>query len=125
MFESIARCSQRYYRLFLRRENDKVGGDKLKISSFKFSELDEKNKPQLFKIFSATTFKIKQTAYEMWCLLRTFLVIIGSAIPLDKSAWELYILFIQLFERLCAEYVLRYKTKTEIKKYLNISKKMF
>ena len=71
----------------------------------------KKNKRQLFKIFSATTFKIKQTAYEMWCLLRTFLVIIGSAIPLDNSAWELYILFVQLLERLCAEYVSRHKTK--------------
>ena len=47
-----------------------------KISSFKFSELDKRNKPQLFRIFSATTFKIRQTAYEMWCLLRRFLIII-------------------------------------------------
>ena len=28
-----------------------------KISSFKFSDLDKRNKPQLFRIFSATTFK--------------------------------------------------------------------
>ena len=73
-----------------------------KISLFKFSELDKRNKRQLFRTFSATTLKIKQTACEMWCLLRTFPLIIGSAIPIENYVSELYILFVQLLERLCA-----------------------
>ena len=72
-----------------------------KISLFKFSELGKRNKSQLFRIFSAATFKIKQTAFEMWCLLTTFLFIIGSAIPIENSVWELDIFFVQLLERLC------------------------
>ena len=43
-----------------------------------------------------------QTACEMWCLLRTFPLMIGSAVPIENSVWELYILFVQLLERLCA-----------------------
>ena len=38
----------------------------------------------------------------MWCLLRTFPLMIGSAVPIENSVWELYILFVQLLERLCA-----------------------
>ena len=60
-----------------------------KISQFKFSELDKRNKPQLFRIFSATTFQIKQNACEMWSLLRTFALITGSAIPIGNSVREL------------------------------------
>ena len=51
---------------------------------YSISELDKINKPQLFRIFSATTFRTKQTACEMWCLLRTFPLIIGSAIPIGN-----------------------------------------
>ena len=38
----------------------------------------------------------------MWCLVSTFLLMIGSAIPIENSVKELYILFVQLLERPCA-----------------------
>ena len=38
----------------------------------------------------------------MSCLLSTFPLMIGSAIPIENSVTELYILFVQLLERLCA-----------------------
>ena len=87
---------------FCKEKNIRLEEINHKIYLFKFSELDERNKLQLLRIFSTTTFKIKQTACEMCCLLRTFLLIIGSAIPTENSVWELYMLFVHLLEGLCA-----------------------
>ena len=39
------------------------------ISSFHYSPIDQHNEPQVLKIISNTTFKIKQTACEMWNLI--------------------------------------------------------
>ena len=72
------------------------------ISSFNYSPIDQHNKPQVLKIFSNTTFKIKQTAYEMWNLIRLFPLLFGEHIPTGNEAWFLCISFCQVVERLCA-----------------------
>ena len=40
------------------------------IATFTFSQIDLKNKPVLFKIISSQNFKSKQTACELWNLIR-------------------------------------------------------
>ena len=75
---------------------------KAAISSFNYSPIDQHNKPQVLKIFSNTTFKIKQTAYEMWNLIRLFPLLSGEHIPTGNEAWFLCISICQVVERLCA-----------------------
>ena len=59
------------------------------ISSFNCSPIDQHNKPQVLKIFSKTTFKIKQTAYEMWNLIRLFPLLFREHIPTENEVWNL------------------------------------
>ena len=72
------------------------------ISSFNYSPIDQHNKPQVLKIISNTTFKIKQTACEMWNLIRLFPLLFGQHIPTGNEVWYLCISFCQVVERLCA-----------------------
>ena len=72
------------------------------ISSFNYSPVDQHNKSQALKIFSNTTFKIKQTACEMWNLIRLFPLLFGEHIPTGNEVWNLCISFCQVVERLCA-----------------------
>ena len=72
------------------------------ISSFKYSNQDKKNKVEPFKIVSGQTFKIKQTACEMWALLRLFPLFIGTYVNEGDPVWETLISFIQIIEKLCA-----------------------
>ena len=72
------------------------------ISSFNYSPIDQHNKPQVLKIISNTTFKIKQTACEMWNLIRLFPLLFGQHIPTGNEVWNLCVSFCQVVERLCA-----------------------
>ena len=58
--------------------------------------------PQVLKIISNTTFKIKQTACEMWNLIRLFPLLFGEHIPTGNEVWNLCISFCQVVERLRA-----------------------
>ena len=46
------------------------------IASFEYSKIDRTNKPQAFKIISSVNFKNKQTACEIWNLIRLFPLIL-------------------------------------------------
>ena len=72
------------------------------ISSFNYSPIDQQKKPQVLKIISNTTFKIKQTACEMWNLIRLFPLLFGEHIPTGNEVWNLCISFCQVVERLRA-----------------------
>ena len=72
------------------------------IEQFDYSESDKKNKPQPFKIKSLNQFKTKETACEMWNLLRLLPLMCGHQIPTDNDVWMLYTKFLQITERLCA-----------------------
>ena len=72
------------------------------ISSFNYSPIDEHNKSQVLKIISNATFKNKQTACEMWNLIRLFPLLFGQHIPTGNEVWNLCISFCQVVERLCA-----------------------
>ena len=51
-------------------------------------------------MISKVSFKLKETACEMWNLIRLFPVIIGDQVEEDNQAWECYIKFVLLVERL-------------------------
>ena len=59
-----------------------------RISTFEYARIDKTNKPQLLKIISIVSFKLKETAYEMWNLIRLFPVIIGDQVEEDNQTWE-------------------------------------
>ena len=63
------------------------------ISSFNYSPIYQHNKPQVLKIIADTTFKIKQTACEMWNLIRLFPLLFGGHIPTGNEVWNLCISF--------------------------------
>ena len=70
------------------------------IASFEYSKIDRKNKPQPLKIISSANFKNKQTACEMWNLIRFLPLILGPHITKSNIYWDLYINFCQLVKGL-------------------------
>ena len=72
------------------------------LKNFEYCEIDKANKPQEFKVISSKKFKIKETACEMWNLIRLAPLMVGGHVPLGNPIWRLLILFCQLTERLCA-----------------------
>ena len=72
------------------------------IVNFNFSQIDLKNKPVPFKIISSQDFKTKQTACEMWNLIRLLPLMLGLNIPVGNEVWACLVHFAQLVERLCA-----------------------
>ena len=72
------------------------------IKNFEYCEIDKQNKPQEVKVISPAKFKIKQTACEMWNLVRLAPLILGEYVEIENDCWNLLILFCQLTERLCA-----------------------
>ena len=73
-----------------------------KTESFEYSQIDKKNKPQAYKIISPSNFKMKETAYKMWNLIRLLPLILGPHVPKGNSYWDLFINFVQLIEKLCS-----------------------
>ena len=65
------------------------------IRNFEYCEIDKQNKPQEFKVISPTEFKIKQTASEMWNLIRLASLILGEYVEIDNEYWNLLVLFCQ------------------------------
>ena len=61
-----------------------------------------RSKPHPLKIISGQNFKIKETACEMWNLMRLIPSLVGSKVNKDDQAWGLPICFIQILEKLCA-----------------------
>ena len=69
------------------------------FTSFKFSLIDKDNIPQVIKVNSLSSLRVKQTACEIHNLLRLYPVIIGSLVPKNDIVWTL-IDFIQTIEHL-------------------------
>ena len=72
------------------------------IEKFPFSQCDKQNKPQIVKIKPLTQYKVKQTACEMWNLLRLLPFMIGQSIPIGDRIWVTYTEFLDIIERICA-----------------------
>ena len=72
------------------------------IRNFEYCEIDKQNKPHEFKVISLTKFKIKQTACEMWNLIRLAPLMLGEYIETDNEFLIFLVLLCQLTERLCA-----------------------
>lgn len=70
----------------------------IKTSSF-FSKIDAKNKPSAILIEKGTV-KIRQTASQVWCLLRLLPFMIGKFIPQGDSRWEVFLLLRHIVEYL-------------------------
>ena len=70
------------------------------IPNFSYSDIEKKNKSQVIKTTSVANLKIKQTACEMWNLMRLFPIMVGSFVPPSDSAWLIYLQFLPIRERL-------------------------
>ena len=71
------------------------------IFNFAYSESDKNHKPQLVKVKPLNSLKVKQTACEMWSLIRLLPLMISSLVPLSNNVWSVYIEFVQIVEILC------------------------
>ena len=58
--------------------------------------------PNLLKLYLHPIFKIKETACEMWNLIRMLRLILGPHVPKGNSYRDLFINFVQLVEKLCS-----------------------
>ena len=65
-----------------------------RISTFEYARIDKANKPQLLKIISSISFKMKKTACEMWNMIRLFPIIIGFQVKEGNKGWECCINFV-------------------------------
>ena len=68
------------------------------IFNFAYSESDKNHKPQLVKVKPLNSLKVKQTACEMWTLIRLSPLMIGSLILLGNNVWSVYIEFVLIME---------------------------
>ena len=98
-----------------------------KIHEFPYAEVDKNNKPQVLKERPLTQLRFKQTACEMWNLLRLFPLLFGDQINHDNALWKCLIMFLGVVERLCAPSftedelcVLESETKNFFKEYLQL-----
>ena len=64
------------------------------ILNFAYSESDKNHKPQLVKVKPLNSLKVKQTACEMWSLIRLLPLMISSLVPLSNNVWSVYIEFV-------------------------------
>ena len=64
------------------------------------SAFDKANKPQPLKIISGISFKLKETACEMWNLIRLLPLIIVDKIDEGNKVWGCLLKFVILVERL-------------------------
>ncbi|XP_057311529.1 uncharacterized protein LOC130649291 [Hydractinia symbiolongicarpus] len=62
----------------------------------------ESKKPQIIKEKRLTQLRVKQTACEMWSLLRLFPLMIGAGVDEDYEMCKLLIDFTDIVKRLCA-----------------------
>ena len=72
------------------------------ISVFQYTRTNKANKPQPLKLISGINFKVKQTACEMWNLIRLLPLMIGERIDENDEVCKCYIKFVILVERLSA-----------------------
>ena len=72
------------------------------ILSFSYSDIVKKNKPHVIRTTSVANLNIKQTACEIWTLMRLFPIMVGSFVPQSDSSWLIYLQFLQITERLCS-----------------------
>ena len=98
---------------------------------FEYSGKDKNNKPQIVKKKSLNSLKVKQTACEMWTLLRLLPLMVGRLIPntvcTGNTVWGIYIKLLQVVEILCADefsnsdlLLLQYETDTFIQNYIDV-----
>ena len=71
------------------------------ILSFSYSDIDQKNKPQVIKITLVANLNTKQTACG-FMPVRLFPIMVGSFVPQIDLAWLIYVQFLQISERLCS-----------------------
>ena len=68
------------------------------IFNFAYSESDKNHKPQLVKVKPLNFLKVKQTACEIWTLIRLSPLMIGSLIPSGNNVWYVYIKLVLIVE---------------------------
>ena len=64
------------------------------IQTFSYSDAGKSNKPQHLKIKPLTQFWVKQTASEMWNLLRLLPLMIAHLVPENDECWQTFSIFL-------------------------------
>ena len=64
------------------------------VQTFPYSDAGKSNKPQHLKIKPLTQFWVKQTASEMWNLLRLLPLMIAHLVPENDECWQTFSIFL-------------------------------
>ena len=73
------------------------------ILNFEYSENDKNNKSQIVEKKPLNSLRVKQTACEMWTILRLLPLMVDHVIPRGNRVWGIYIKLLQIVEMLCAD----------------------
>ena len=73
------------------------------VLNFEYSGNDKNSKPQIVKKKPLNSLKVKQTACQMWTLLRLLPLMVGHRMPRGNTVWGIYIKLLQIVEMLCAD----------------------
>ena len=74
-----------------------------RINEFEYTELDRRNKPQpLNEKKPLKDLRLRETACEMWNLIRLFPLMFGDIAAHDDAHWQLCLKFVRLVELLCS-----------------------
>ena len=71
-----------------------------RIACFGYSFTDCKNKPSRFdeRTLQSQDSNLKNTASQMWCLLRVLPILVGDKVPRGDQHWELFILLRRIMD---------------------------
>lgn len=69
-----------------------------RITSFDYGFCDKGNKPSVISNLRNPEAPMRQSASQMWCLLRLLPTMIGDLIPMDDKHWELLLLLLSCME---------------------------
>lgn len=72
-----------------------------RLNKFAFSEVDKSNQPSNFSL-SLNKFSVKQTAAQMWCIVRFLPLWIGDKVPVGDTKWETLLLLRDMLLYVCA-----------------------
>ncbi len=74
------------------------------IKNFPYSGADKTNKPTPMST-SMQMFEIRQTASQMWCLMRLFPLLVGQFVPESDPLWKLFCVLMNIIDIICAQVI--------------------
>lgn len=81
-------CIEKTVEYFVRQGNFSINYLLAEIKDFSYKANDKANKPDICSANNRGSFRVKQKAAQVWCLLRTLPFIIGESVELGDPVWE-------------------------------------